>query len=440
MSGSVQVQPALVLSPHRSAASLWSRLRALLLRRSTLALTDQAVVSATSSLTTVLVGRFAGPEELGIYSIGFSILVLIVCLQDSLVMAPYTVFTQRLEGEERAEYAGSVLLHHRILAALTVLGLALAGTLLWFLPGSPRLAQVLLVLAVATPMILMREFRRRMSFAHMHMSSALTLDAATAFLQLLTLAALAFCGAMSAVTAQGTVGLACGVTAGIALILSRGSFVIRRDKAVRELRRSWTFGRWIVCGQFISAVHGFVLYWLLAVLLGATVTGVFAACMTIVTLSSPFILGMSNLLGPRTARAFTEGGRDELRRVVLKAALVLGACLAAFVGLVTLFGDDLMRLLYDGKEYGGHGLTISLLALGVLANSVSIPADYGLRTLERPALSFRASLAGLLVTLVASTLLALWWGMLGAALGALAGSIIGTLIRLISFWLVLRER
>jgi O-antigen/teichoic acid export membrane protein len=450
MDGPAQLEPApappilgptLTLPADCEAAPLrrlWDRLCALAVKRSTLALADQMVVSGTSFLTTVLVGRFAGASELGVYSIGFSIVVLIICLQDSLVMAPYTVFSQRLEGDAQAEYAGSALLLHRILALVALVGLGAAAGVLWLTSGSSRLVQVLFVLSLATPLILMREFRRRLAFAHLQVGPAAIIDVAVMVLQLASLGVLAILGAVSAVTAHGTVGLACALSGGFGLLLIRRNMIVRRETAISELRRSWVFGRWIVCGQMIGVVHGFALYWLLALMLGASATGVFAACMTVVLLSNPFILGMSNILGPHLARAFANGGRDEVRRVAAKNTLILGGMMAGFVALVALFGNDVMRLFY-GSEYSGNGLTISLLGLGVLATALGIPTDHGLRALERPDLAFRASFVGLAVTLIAASLLAVWWEMPGAACGAMAGSIAGTAVRVLSFLPLVRS-
>src|SRR5207302_10185209 len=85
------------------------RLLRLATRREVLAVLDQAVVSGASFLTTILIGRAAGPEQLGLYVLGFTWAVLIVSVQESLIAAPYTVFGNRLQGACRAAYAGSVL-------------------------------------------------------------------------------------------------------------------------------------------------------------------------------------------------------------------------------------------------------------------------------------------------------------------------------------------
>ncbi len=64
-----------------------------------LALADQAVVSGTSFLTMVVVGRSTSASELGLYSIASSLLVASVTIQDSLISLPYTIQRHRPLGK-----------------------------------------------------------------------------------------------------------------------------------------------------------------------------------------------------------------------------------------------------------------------------------------------------------------------------------------------------
>src|SRR5689334_14460496 len=88
-----------------------------------LALMDQAVVSGTSFLTTILVGRWCGAGELGAYSLGFSLLVAWAGVQESLIAVPYTLYWHRCPPEEQRGYSGSVLAHQAMLSALALVAL-----------------------------------------------------------------------------------------------------------------------------------------------------------------------------------------------------------------------------------------------------------------------------------------------------------------------------
>ena len=69
------------------------------------AITEQGVVSATSLLVSVLVGRTCGPESLGIYSLAWTVITLLNGFVSSLVGIPYTIrFNQEKASEFIREY------------------------------------------------------------------------------------------------------------------------------------------------------------------------------------------------------------------------------------------------------------------------------------------------------------------------------------------------
>src|SRR5262249_43382281 len=143
---------------------------------------------------------------------------------------------------------------------------------------------------------------------------ALALDVAAAVVQLAGLAWLASTATLSAPTALVVVGAACALTSAVWLYLVRGQFVSRWTQACSTLRQSWALGKWLFASQVTLSVQGYFVHWWLAGSLGATATGVYVACLTVVLFSNPLILGISNALAPRAAQAFTEGGGAELRR------------------------------------------------------------------------------------------------------------------------------
>lgn len=401
-------------------------------RKSILALIDQAVVSGTNFLTTVMVGRMCGLDELGIYSLGFGIVVLITNVQESLISVPYTIYGNRLQPESRAEYAGSILVHYGMLSALAMLCLVLFSVVLTKGVGPAGLAPVIWLLAGIIPFTLLREFGRRFAFAHLHMATALLLDIAVAMMQIGGLVWLAANGDLTSVTTYAVVGLACAAAGLPWLVLARAKIVLRWEQVTRELRRSLSFGKWVFASQITGTVHAYLLYWLLALLLDTTTTGAFAACWTVVMIANPFLLGISNVLSARAARAFAEGGRAEVRRVIYKTTLVLGSAMAAFCWLVFLFGGEMMRLLY-GREYAGYEHTISVLAIAMLVSALLIAVDHGLKVMERPNMNFKASLMGLGVTLMAAPYLVVQWNVLGAACGFLVGALVALAVRWMAF-------
>jgi len=399
----------------------------------TLALVDQAVVSGTSFATTILIGRWCGAHELGFYALGVSLLVTATCVQESLIVLPYTIYCHRRLQKTKAEYAGSVLVHEGLLSAMALIVLAVAAAALSLGGAVPGLVAVTGALAGVIPFALLREFGRRFAFAHLRMAQGLALDLAVAGVQLAGLAWLASTGALSAITAYAAVGAACVVPGALWLYLARRNFVIHREQVRPTMRQSWSLGKWLFASQITLSVQAYFTHWLLAWLIGTTATGLYAACMTVALFSNPLTLGLCNALAPRTARAFSQGGDAELRRVVLQVTLVLGITMAVFCAVVLVAGEDIMGLLFAGKQYVGHGQTVAVLAFAMLASAVGIPATNGLAAVERPDLIFRAGLFAVGLSVVLIPFLVMEWGVTGAAYGFLAGNVAGTVGRWAGF-------
>jgi O-antigen/teichoic acid export membrane protein len=427
-------------APAEPRLGWWPRLMGTASGQHSMALFDQVVVSGTSFLTTILIGRSCGADELGVYSLGLSMLVSWACVQEALIALPYTIGWHRSVHEARSEYAGSVLVHQLLLSALAVVVLSIAAMLLGLAGTVPGLATVTGVLAAVMPFALLREFGRRFAFAHLHMTKALVLDLSVSAMQLAGLGLLAWYGALSATTSFAAVGGSCALTATVWLYLARGNFVIRGGLVRRTMQQSWGLGKWLFASQIALFVQGYISYWLLAWTVGTQATGVYAACMSVVLFSNPLILGLSNILAPRAALAFAQGGGAKLRRDVFRNTLLLGATMTLFCALVLIAGDDVMRLLYHGQQYEGHGHTVTVLALAMLASALGMPASSGLATVERPDAVFRTALFAVVLSVVLIWFAVAQWGLVGAAYGFLAGNVTASVGRWVAFLAIVPRR
>jgi hypothetical protein len=313
-----------------------------------------------------------------------------------------------------------------VILAVTALGLS-AGD------AEPKLVAMTWALAAVVPFALVREFGRQFAFAHLHMGQALMLDSAVAAIQLAGLGWLGWTGRMSSATACAALGVACAATAIVWLCLARGSFTMRVGQLRESLTKSWSLGKWLFANQLTLLVKGYITYWLLALIDGTAATGVYTACMTIVLFSNPLTMGLCNILTPRAALAFTEGGGARLRSESIRDSLLLGATMTLFCAAVLLVGEDVMRLLFVGNQYQGHGHTITVLALALLASAVGMPATSALTSTERPDAIFCAGLFAVIVTVVLVWCLVPQWGLVGAAYGFLAGNVAGAALRWVAF-------
>lgn len=402
------------------------------IRQGSLALIDQALVSGVSFATTVVLGRLAGPEELGLYSLGITMIVVLWVAQDALISTPFTIFRNRLAEREQTTYAGSVLVHQIMLSALAALAIAIGAATA--IGSDSKLTPVLWVVAAIVPFALFREFCRRISVAHLRFGTAVVLDAVVAATQLTGLLGLALLGSAYASSAFAIIGIATAAASIPWLLKSRPWFDVKFDNVLPDWRKNWKFGRWVFAGRMMARLNSDVLLiWLLTFTLGRASAGLFAACMSIVFIANPFILGAGLFLTPKIAHAYARGGRAGARRSVTIATVSIASGLVLFVGLISVAGGDVMQLAY-GNLYTGHGSTLTILAVAIAVGTLGMGATSGLLALERPGLNFRAAAQGTVVMLVGAALLMKPWGLFGAACSLLLGQAMDAGTRLIAFY------
>jgi O-antigen/teichoic acid export membrane protein len=406
-----------------------------LLKKSALSVFDQALVSGTSFLTSVILGRLCTQTDLGAYYLALAIVFFVRGIQEQLVSAPYTIYCSRRTGRELAAYAGSSLIHQAIVMAVTCA--ALAALAPWGV-FPEALDRALWLLVATAPLLLFREYLRQLLFAHLNLGGAILLDGAVALVQLIGLGSLALAGQLTISTTLLVLGLAAALPAAAWMLVSRGEMTLGLPAAWKDFRHNWTFARWALASQLLACSAPYVLPWVVALTHGEAQTGTLGACTTLVGLSNMFLMGLCNFLSPKAARAYVEGGLVQLRRVLWQTGLLFVASLGSICIGAFLFGESVAMLVY-GPEFAGTGLVIGVLSLSTLANSLGVTAGNGLWAMERPSANFVADLCALGVVVLATIVLVPMWGPLGAAVATLCGTGTDAAVRLLILRMTMRE-
>jgi O-antigen/teichoic acid export membrane protein len=409
-------------------------LRSIATSNTSLAILDQSVVSGTRFLTTIFIGRVCGKEELGIYALIFAVFLIFVCLQESLVTTPYVVFANRMKGRSRRTFAASVVALCFAIGFASMLMVVGGSLLLYAWSGPAELIPTSLAMGLVLPFILLWHLARSFSIAHLRLRHALALDVVTSALQIGVLVWLTWRTELTSAGGYIALGAGCACTGLAWLVMSRRRLRFRRSQYVADWRRNFSFGRWVLAGQIMGAVHGYLPAWVIAIAIGTAATGVFSACESIVLLSNPLILAIANLYGATTARAYAKGGYWAVRKIVQQAALYCSAAMLLLWLLLVLMGGPFVALLY-GDEFAGNGSLVSTIALAAPFWALGAIMAVALRAVDRPEIDFRAKLLGVLITLIGSALTVNVGGVSAVAYSLVAGSIVSALYLTWAFYL-----
>jgi O-antigen/teichoic acid export membrane protein/tRNA A-37 threonylcarbamoyl transferase component Bud32 len=398
---------------------------------------DQAVVSAASFLATVMIGRFTRPSELGVYAMGLSLLMSCLSIQEALITTPYT--TQRHTRSGGDAQAGVSLAQSGLLSLITSAVMGVIAGVLSHQRTASQLTPVFFVLAVAAPFLLLREFARRFAFAHLRLGEALAQDSSLAAIQIGGLFLLGCTGDMSAVSATAILGIACAIVVITWLVYSRRNFALCTRNFFAITKRNWRLGKWLFATQLVVSLQALLVYWLLAWLNGTRAAGIYTACMSIALFSNPIILGTANVLTPKCALAWEQGGGPQLRRECIAETAQLGAIIGLFCAVVVPFGAGIMQILYPAKDYAAQGHTVAVLALSMWVMAIGVPGTIALTCMERPRIIFWAAFWATVVTVGLIGWMAPVWGLVGTAYAVLTGNVLRSGMRWFAF-LTLVER
>ena len=391
---------------------------------------DQAIVSGTGFVSAAIIGRMTSPDQLGLYYIMLTIILMAIGVQDQVVAAPYLVYAKRRRGRELWEYSGSMWFHHFLLTIAGTIGLVVAIAILTA-TGVLTIVPGLWALLFAGPLILLREDIRRYSFANLNVRSAAIVDAVVCVAQLGGLLVLGYLGRLSLEAIVGVMGAACALACVGWLWIERPRVRFKRVRFWPDFRHNWKLAKWALRGHLLGSTTPYVMIWIVGFAMGPVAAGILGACTTLIGITKVLQAGVTNVLTTQSSHAFATGGWHALRRVMFRASAFLGLALGCVCLLVLVTGDALAVLVY-GEFYQGCGSILFVLALSALATSLSIVIGNGLWAIDQPRANFVADASCMVVTLVAAVLLVFPLGVLGAALATLAGTVTSAIVRVIS--------
>ena len=412
---------------------LVQKLDALRARQGVLAIGDQAIISGTNFLTTIAIGRWCGPEGLGIFGLGLTLIYLLVATQESLITTAYTVFIARADEEEKPSYRASTFLSYVLLAALSATLFSAAAAITSLADVSSQYTYALYSLALVGPCWLLREFARRSAYAEFKIAISVAINLIVMVIQVSGLFVLASLDNLTPTTGFLVVATANLLAGATWFIISKNTMKFGQGILVPTLKKHWGLGKVMFLSQLVHALSSQALPWLIAFCLGTSATGIFIACEQIIRLSNPLLVGFTNILTPRTAHAYADNGSSGLHQVVKRAMAVFSAIMLLFCVVIALLGSPIMGKLF-GDEYVAYTTVLVILVISKAIESISIGPGRGLLVLEKVSECLKADVVKFVLTFIATIILMWQLEILGAAYAMLIGTAVYSAVMTRLYW------
>jgi O-antigen/teichoic acid export membrane protein len=399
------------------------------------AIVERALLGATTFGVTILLGRWGGPDELGLFIIFFPLLFVAIAIQESLITAPYTVYSaDHADRDSRRSYLGGVLANTMALIAFASLAFAVAAVALFGIE-KPEHGWVAAALAAATPFVLLREFARRVVYAELKPEAAVMISGSVSLLQLAMMSSLHLTGRLNAATSFAAMGASSAIVAAVWFFVNRALIQFRQAPGLAAFRKNWSLGSWSVATQVGEIVRTQMFPWLLAIVANDATAGVFGACAIVAALPTPLHVALSNILLPQFVQELKQRGAAAADRLMWQASGWLSGVMLAYFGVIVVTSAWIVPAFY-GAEYQGTQHAVIVLTLAQVFAGASLPAARALFVLHRPDQVFLSHLAGIVINLTLGVALVQSWGIVGAAYATLAGAVIKAVL---GIWWYLAE-
>jgi len=397
-------------------------LRRQLRGRETWALTDQCVVSATNFLTNVMLARFMGLREFGIFALAWMSVLFVNSLQYALMVAPMMSIGPKQARDDRPTYYGAVFFQELVLVSLCFV-VVLAGVRIFggdF--GTVDVRHLAFPLAMAAFAYQMQDFVRRYFFATTQGRRAFLVDLLSYVPQLPILFALHVTAHLNSRTAlwalSGTslLGLAAGW-----LWVEPLRFQWPRVKAVSA--HHWKISRWLGISAVLQWTSGNLFILAAPLYFGVAAAGVLKASQNLMGVTHVWFQGLDNVVPAETARRLHEKGVRPMLAYTRSILLKWGGLTLLFALIMGAAPGLWLRLVY-GPQMVQYSYILRLYALLYVLIFLGGPLRAALQAIEFTVPIFWSYLAMTIFSVALAGPMAKWLKLSGVMLGLLGSQIL----------------
>ena len=397
---------------------------------------DQGVISGVNFLSGILLARFLGIVEFGIFTIAWLVIEFLQSMQHSLIVAPMMSIAPKYSAEERPAYMGAVIVHQVCFSVLAFIVLVLGMLAISFFVPDWEFLNLLWPLAIAVIICPIQNFARRYLFVVERPAAAFFVDVTRYGGQFAVLVALFL---TVKIDAGHTLWVIAGCSAVAAVLSLRFLGDIAWSRAVlrNSLRRQWDFSKWLLFSEIMRWATGNLFVIASGAMIGAAAVGAIRAAQNLVGICHILSQGLENIVPISAARKFGQGGRDLLVNYLKRFTALGGIAVGSIVIVAAAVPEFWLGLIY-GRDYEGYGYVVQWWAVIYFISFLTLTPIFGLRAMEQTKSLFWAHSAGAVVSVTLLYPLISTFGVVGVMMGNL--SIICTRLAILSvtFFRVLR--
>ena len=407
-------------------------------KSSGLVLIDQGIVSGTSFITGVLLTRFLGLKEYGVFVLLWMVILFGLSITQALITKPLLSLEPKMNEKESENYIRSIhglqLLISLLATLLSIIGLTILSQFEKF-----RTLDILTIIGLsgALGLILLYDYYRKYFFLKNDLKTPLLTDAILAVVQLSGIFILYQSDCLNIsnffLVLVFTYLLTCGIG-----FLKTPSVSFEKEALSTVFQKNYDFSKWLlgtvglqwICGNFFIICAGGIL--------GTAAVGAVRIAQNVIGLTHVIFIAMENVVPVSAAKVYHNGGTRKLYTFLKTISLQIGWVVMSILVLLSVFSPQILGLLY-GEEYIVYSYILIGFCIIYLLVYIGYPLRFALRTLEMTKPIFMAFAFSAAFSIIVATPMLRYWGIYGLLIGLFLTQLITQFVYIISLWKIKKQ-
>jgi len=375
---------------------------------------DQAMVSGSNFILGILLVRWMGLEEYGVFALLWMGVLFALGINHAFVSKPLLSIAPQLEANKKQAYFKGL---HTIQIFVSVLFL-LTGIGLYFFAELFFEKNITALIPLTSGIIfcqLLHDYYRKINFVKNEIVRAVVLDGVLYLGQLVAVGVLIF---LEKIALREV--LTCILVANLLSVII-GSWHIginltNTNYIKKLLIRHFHFSKWLLGTSVLQWLSGNYFIIVGASILGTAAIGAIRMVQNIMGLCHVMFLAMENIVPIEAARQYHLDGEIALRKYLISITWKLGLGFSFILAGVAFFAPQILNLLYGPESIQHAYIVLAYVVLYVFV-FLGHPLRFFMRTVEKTQSIFVAYILGTLFSLLSANFLLDEYGMNGLLFG-----------------------
>jgi len=391
------------------------------------AVLDQALFSSANFILSLMLARWMTPVQYGSFSIGFSIFLLIAGLQNAFLLEPMSIIGPAQHKGHLKKY-NAVLLRLQLCLSLLIVFILLLISMFIKIFNNKDLSELFIVIAAASPFILLFWLVRRMPYLENEPRIA-SLGTFTYFnlVILLTISIRYYNITLSPKIAYFVLAFS-SLTATLTILLTI-NYNLKTDNQIVNTHivstENWRYGKWVAITSIVYWLSGDIYLFLSAGFLGLEEAAALKALSNLVMPLNQIITALGLVILPIIAGRFGQVSSEKMNRDIVSIGFIFTVISIVYIILLFIFDDTLISIIYNNKYISYRWLLI-FIGISAFLNILGSGYQIGLKSRQKPNAIFNSYTLSAFFSIIVGTSLIKMVGIKGAAMSIVCTSALGT--------------